>query len=288
MNCPKRRSVRSPHLLRSTWLFASSLIWAGACTAGPHDGRLLGTAGTLQVEGVGGGGLVPWATIAGYGSEDQYGIALGSSHFEQSTTRLSTVAVALGLHNRVEFSLAKQTLQLDQPNISIKQDVFGFKWRVAGDLIYGDQPQWTLGLQAKRLHDDELASALGNQRQGIEPYLSVARLWLNGPFGRHVFLNGTLRASRAQQTGLLGFGDRWAVLPELSAAVFLDRRWAVGLEYRFKPDALDTGHEDDWKDLFLSFSPNKHCTLVLAGANLGRISGERRVRGTFLSLQVTP
>ena len=35
------------------------------------DGKLIGTAGLTQIEGAGGGGLVPWATLSGYDSEDQ-------------------------------------------------------------------------------------------------------------------------------------------------------------------------------------------------------------------------
>ena len=34
-------------------------------------GRLLATGGVTQIEGTGGGGLVPWALITGYGTRDQ-------------------------------------------------------------------------------------------------------------------------------------------------------------------------------------------------------------------------
>ena len=34
------------------------------------QGKLLGTPGVSQVEGSAGGGLVPWAQLAGYASED--------------------------------------------------------------------------------------------------------------------------------------------------------------------------------------------------------------------------
>ena len=34
------------------------------------EGKLIGTAGLNQIEGSGGGGIVPWATLAGYDSRD--------------------------------------------------------------------------------------------------------------------------------------------------------------------------------------------------------------------------
>src|SRR6476660_8168299 len=39
----------------------------------PDSGKLLATGGVSQLEGAGGGGLTPWALIAGYGTRDSYG-----------------------------------------------------------------------------------------------------------------------------------------------------------------------------------------------------------------------
>ena len=38
------------------------------------QGKLLGTPGVSQVEGSAGGGLVPWAQLAGYASDDEFAI----------------------------------------------------------------------------------------------------------------------------------------------------------------------------------------------------------------------
>jgi hypothetical protein len=38
------------------------------------SGRLLGTGAVTQIEGQGGGGIVPWALISGYGTSDGIGV----------------------------------------------------------------------------------------------------------------------------------------------------------------------------------------------------------------------
>jgi hypothetical protein len=39
----------------------------------PDEGKLPLTAGFTDIDGAGGAGLVPWAIITGYGTEDSYG-----------------------------------------------------------------------------------------------------------------------------------------------------------------------------------------------------------------------
>ncbi len=46
--------------------------WAQSLTA-PDLGKLTATGGVSQIEGAGGGGLMLWALITGYGSRDSYG-----------------------------------------------------------------------------------------------------------------------------------------------------------------------------------------------------------------------
>ena len=76
----------------------------------------------------------------------------------------------------------------------------------------------------------------------------------------------------------------------------LSPQLALGAEWRAKPDNLDhsvlgTGalREDDWKDLFLAWAPNKQLSLTLAYVDLGRIAPAlqpRRQRGGYLSVQL--
>ena len=62
---------RPERLAQSCAIVVGCWLGAGAAlAAGPDQGKLLATGGVSQVEGAGGGGLVPWALITGYGSVD--------------------------------------------------------------------------------------------------------------------------------------------------------------------------------------------------------------------------
>jgi hypothetical protein len=115
--------------------------------------------------------------------------------------------------------------------------------------------------------------------------------WLLGAGGRNLLLSGNLRWTRANQAGLLGFGgDRRRareLVAEASAALLLDRHWALGLEYRQKPDNLAFAREDDWRDAFVAWFPSKRLAVVAAWADLGDIATLRDQRGWYLSVQVS-
>ena len=74
------------------------------------------------------------------------------------------------------------------------------------------------------------------KRSGTDIYLSATKLFL----AQGILVNGTLRATKANQTGLLGFGaaghDSYQIKPEISVAYLLSSSVAIGAEYRAKPD----------------------------------------------------
>ncbi|MET0129288.1 MAG: DUF3034 family protein, partial [Stenotrophomonas chelatiphaga] len=115
-------------------------------------------------------------------------------------------------------------------------------------------------------------------------------LLLDAAGGYQLLLNGTLRWTRANQGGLLGFGgDRKSgrsVVLEGSAAVLLDPALAIGVEYRQKPDNLGFADEDHWRDVFVAWFPGKHVSLTVAWADLGSIATLEDQRGPYASLQV--
>ncbi|MBO9740690.1 DUF3034 family protein [Xanthomonas axonopodis pv. begoniae] len=262
------------------------------------DGRLLATGGVSMIEGSSGGGIVPWATLSGYGTRDELGTVAFATHVDSGDYRLDVQGAALTVGNRLELSLARQRLDLGAlqdrlglPWNALGQDVFGAKWRVAGDLVYGHAPQVSLGVQYKRLRNGTLPLAIGaRDDHGTDIYVSASRLLLQGAAGYQLLLNGTLRATRANQTGLLGFGgDRrnsYRLVPEVSAAVVLSPSWAVGAEYRGKPNNLGFAREQAWADAFVAWFPSKHVSLTAAWADLGDIATLADQRGPYLSLQV--
>ncbi|KQQ74710.1 hypothetical protein ASF73_09980 [Xanthomonas sp. Leaf131] len=262
------------------------------------EGRLLATGGVSMIEGSSGGGIVPWATLSGYGTRDELGTVVFATHVDSGDYRLDVQGAALTVGNRLELSLARQRLDLgtlqDRLNLpwnALGQDVFGAKLRLHGDLVYGRAPQVSLGVQYKRLRNGTLPLAIGaRDDHGTDVYVSASRLFLQGAGGYQLLLNGTLRATRANQTGLLGFGgDRgngYRLVGEVSAAVVLSPSWAVGVEYRDKPNNLGFAREQAWADAFVAWFPSKHVSLTAAWADLGDIATLTDQRGPYLSLQV--
>ncbi len=282
---------------RTAWLLAVVSVGTIATPAWAAQGRLLATGGASQVEGAGGGGLVPWATLSGYGTREQEGGAVFATRVDTGDYALDVQGAAFTFGNRLELSVARQRLDLGQlrrqlslPWQSLGQDVFGAKLRLAGDLVYTRPPQVSIGVQYKRLRDGALPLALGaRDDSGVDAYVSASKLFLRGPGGYQWLLNGTVRSTRANQLGLLGFGGdhkaaRSLVL-EGSAAVLLAPSFAIGVEYRQKPDNLAFAREDDWRDAFVAWFPNKHVSVVAAWAELGSIASLDHQRGAYLSLQ---
>jgi hypothetical protein len=261
------------------------------------DGRLLATGGASSIDGSAGGGITPWAVLAGYGERGEWGADVFATRVETGDYRLDVAGIAASFDNRIELSYARQRFDLSTlarnlnlPENSLSQDIFGLKVRLFGDLIYDPLPQVSLGLQHKRQRDFLIPSLVGAQRSSdTEGYLTASRLILGGAFGYNLLLNAGLRYSRANELGLLGFGgdrrDRHSVLKEGSIAVLLNPHWALGVEYREKPDNLGFAGESDWADLFVGYFPSKHLAVVLAYARLGEIASLDNQEGVYLSLQ---
>ncbi len=268
--------------------FTKMCLWVSAfALAHPAlgaDGKLLGTGGLVSIEGNAGGGITPWAVLAGYGENDQWSASAAVTQVQTQDFRLRSASVALGIYNRVELSFARQ--RFDIPNDTLGQEIFGAKVRVAGDLIYGSLPQVSLGTQFKRSTDANTLAALGiADTRDVDLYASVSRLFLQGPFDRSTLVNATVRSTKAQQTGLLGFSAKRKLVFEGSAALLLSRSLALGLEYKSKPDQLPGLREDAWRDVFLSWFPNKNLTLALAYVDLGAVAGKKNQSGYFFTLQ---
>ncbi len=263
----------------------------------PESGRLLAMAGVTQIEGDGGGGLVPWALITGYGTRDAVG---GNAHYTFVHTGdfdLHSAGAAIGLYDRVEVSFARQwfdtravggKLGLDK-NHSFDQNIVGLKVRLFGDAVYEQEswlPQVAVGAQYKSNNRSKLLSAIGaKSSDGVDFYVSATKLFLV----ESLLLNATVRATKANQFGLLGFGgDRYGGYSaqfEGSAAYLISRNVAVGGEVRTKPDNLGFAREDNAWDLFAAWFVNKNLSATLAYVQLGRIAGQHDQNGVYLSMQ---
>ena len=254
-------------------------------------GKLLGTSGVSQIEGSGGGGLVPWATISGYTTRDELGGSAFFSAVSVDDFRMSSYGASYAYKDRIEVSFAHQDFRSDDKTIKLSQDIAGFKLRLMGDVVFSYWPQIALGLQYKDTNHAKTISAFGAKNdQGIDFYLAATKAWLDGPLHRTFVLNTTLRYTKANQIGLQGFGgdtkNEYKALLEASAGFFLSRYWVLGAEYRQKPDQLSALKEDDWKNLFLAYFPNKNAAFTFALVDLGRLGGKGKQKGAYLSLQL--
>jgi hypothetical protein len=278
-------------------VFTLALGTALAAAPAAHAGsRLLATGGVTQIEGSAGGGLAPWALIAGLGSDRQIGASASCTRVEPQDFTLDTCALSVGIRDRVELSIARQTFDVSSviPDTDITQTIVGVKVKLFGDAVY-DQDRWypqvSAGVQYKRNADFAFVpSLLGARRDSdFEPYLAATKVYLAGPFSRTWLVNATLRATRANQLGILGFGgdrsDSRSVVAEMSAAMFVSDSVVVGAEYRQKPDKLGAFEEEDFSDLFVAWFPVKNFSVTAAFVDLGNITIHDNQRAWYLSLQ---
>lgn len=252
------------------------------------QGKLVATAGLLQVEGAGGGGLVPWATLSGYDTQDEISINAGITQVSVRDYRLNTLAVSASFYDRFEVSISEQTFDLSTLGGDIKQEIIGFKYKISGDAVYSNWPQFSLGLMHKSLQDKEIANALGaSSTQGIDIYVAATKIHLGAVFGYNAVWNITARATKANELGLLGFGssnnDSYKLMGEASFGLLFSRHLAIGIEYRQKPDNLGL-KEDDWADIFITYIPSKSVNFTLAWVDLGTIAGASKQQGIYVSI----
>ena len=151
------------------WLGCVSALLSVCAQA--DQGRLIATAGASSIEGAAGGGITPWAVLAGYGEAGEWGSTVFATHIDLPDYALDVKGLAVAFDNRVEMSYARQRLdigslasKLHLPQDSLNQDIFGLKVRLFGDVIYDELPQVSLGLEYKH-QDDFLVPTLAGAKR---------------------------------------------------------------------------------------------------------------------------
>ena len=259
--------------------------------------KLLATSGVSQVEGAGGGGLATWALITGYGTRDSVGANLHYTYVGLSDFHLHSVGAAVGLFDRVELSYAFQAFDTEKTGgalglgdgFTFHQHILGAKVKLYGDAVYDQDswlPQFALGLQYKSNDRNAVIKAVGGKSDnGVDIYLAASKLFL----AESLLVNVTLRETKANQFGILGFGgdknNDYSTQFEGSAALLLSRQFAVGAEFRTKPSNLSFAKEENAFDLFASYFFSKNLSATLAYVDLGNIAIRNNQQGVYLSLQ---
>jgi hypothetical protein len=266
--------------------------------SGPtFSSKLLLTGGVTNIEGSAGGGLTPWAIIGGNGTKEQVGGSVFYTHVRANDYNLNVAGAMVGLFDRVELSYAEQKFDTREVGGSLglgngykfTQKVYGAKVRVAGDAVLEQDswlPQIAIGLQHKENDRGDLLRALGiRSDKGTDYYVSATKLFLSSS----ILVNGTVRLTKANQTGILGFGtntkDKYKAYAEGSVAYLLRKDLAIGAEFRQKPDNLGF-KENNWYDLFVAYAPTKNISVTLAYVDLGNIVIKEKQRAPYLSVQI--
>ena len=259
--------------------------------------KLLLTGGVSTIEGSGGGGLSTWATTTGYGDDEGIGANLHGTLVTLPDFEFRTWGVAAAAFDRVEVSYARQSFDTRDAGAALglgkgftfNQDVVGVKVVVAGDAVYDQDrllPQIAVGAQYKKNDRGAIIAAVGGEDdEGVDYYVAATKILLD----RSLVLNGTVRMTKANQTGLLGFGgpngDSYAPEFEGSVAWLASKRLAFGAEYRTKSGNLAFAREDDWMDVFAAWAINKNLSITAAYVDLGDIATFKDQRGFYISLQ---
>jgi hypothetical protein len=308
-----QRSVRGQNIIRLT--LTATLLSTAYSNAFADTGKLLLTGGVSTVEGAAGGGISPWAVIGSSATAGEQGISASASRLNTQDFDLTTYGLAIGINERFELSYSQQDLNASStygvvstvvptiaPGQHLKMDVLGAKVRLVGDAVLDSDslmPQVSAGVLYKSTSAGSyigVLNALGAKTTGTDVYIAATKLFL----ANSVLVNGTLRATEANQGGLLGFGangeQKYQLVPEVSIAYLLRKDLAVGAEYRVMPNNFQNSispgylHSDDWQDLFVAWAPSKHLSITAAYVNLGQVvpvaNAFRRQDGLYVSAQI--
>jgi len=261
------------------------------------SGKLLATGGVSNVEGAGGGGIATWALITGYGTRDGVGLDAHYTYVGLSDYSLQSVGAAIGILDRVELSYAWQAFDTQKTGgalglgngFTFHQNIVGLKVKLFGEAVYDQDslwPQVAAGLQYKSNDRGAVIAAVGGKASdGVDFYVTGTKLFL----AQSLLVDVTLRETKANQLGILGFGgdknDGYSTQFEGSLAYLISRKFALGAEYRSKPDNLSIAKEDAAFDVFAAYFFSKNVSLTLAYANLGNIVIHDNQQGVYASLQ---
>lgn len=285
-------------------VLATAVLALSATSAMADSYRLLATGGVTNIEGSAGGGLTPWAVIAGYGTNEESDVDAFYTNVTTPNFTLNDIGLNAGFDDRVEVSAAQQRFGLGPtgdlalmvgPNYELRQNIVGVKVRLFGNIVY-DQDSWLPEVSVGTHYYDNTSELDGmktvellgaKDNTGEDYYVAATKLWIGAFFGRDLLGNLTLRATKANQSGLLGFGgdldNSYKIEPEASLVVLLNDNIGVGGEYRRMPQELTIATQRDWADAFVAYFPNKNLSLTFGYATLGTIAGAPNQNGLYLS-----
>lgn len=271
----------------------TGLVLGVALAAAP-----LAQAAVTDVDGAAGGGIVPWALLAPSTPTASF------TYVNTGDYSLTSLGISGTLFKRLELSYARQAFNTGPVGLgTINVDTFGAKVKLLG--MSAKLPQVAVGVMYKVNEDKSKLVAGGvpyKSDTGVDFYVAGTKVF--NVAGKNVLVDATVRMTRANQLGILGFGangagnsNSYSANFEGSAGVFVTADTIVGAEYRMKPNNFSGSglKENDWWDVFFAYLPNPHYSLTLAYANLGNIvqpacnggACGAREKGLYLQVQAS-
>lgn len=230
----------------------------------------------LNIEGEGGGGIVPWAYTINPAKDGSIGRpALGVWTWISNGYTINFWTAGMSLTDRIEVGFAWQNLDITTLRSDLKDDS-GRALGASNALDASEDNLQMITAHAKLLLlkeseyipavaasveykkalnvDDldrnltrDLRDVLGAsaprllETMGVEDDTGVdfnlMATKLWNP-GISILTAVNLRYTKANQLGFLGFADDWSLHPEVTLAILPEPNVAIGLEYRHKPDEL--------------------------------------------------
>ena len=306
------RHTRALRAAVVTGFLGGSLLGGRAATAdnliGSDEGKFLLTAGFNDLEGSGGGGLVPLAFISGYGSSDSWGANAHFTNIQLKDFQLRAYGVAVGALDRVEVSYTRHEFNVTGTaldGLGVTQDIVGIKVKLLGDAVYAQNswiPQLAVGAEYHKNEGIDNGAAVGlptvvsptqlgaASEHGTDFYIAATKVFL----AESLVVNAVVRATKANEFGLLGFGgdlkNTYSYKPEGTVAYLLTRHLALGAEIRTRPHNLSVDDESTAYTVFLGWTPTKNISVVAAYLNIGGVLGpvtgvSRHQDGPYISVQ---
>ena len=195
---------------------------------------------------------------------------------------LSTYGVTVGVANRVEFSLARQTFDTRDagaqlglgPDFKFNQNIFGAKVRLFGDAVLDQDtwvPQVAAGIQFKHNEQGDVVKAVGAaSNSGTDFYLSATKLLLAAEPAaqRHAAIHQgePVRPARIRRRQVERLSRRVRSIGGVHAVEkHRDRR-----RVPHQADNLSFAREQNAYDAFVAWAPTKHVSLTARLCRAGR------------------
>jgi hypothetical protein len=300
-----RRRAQVRRKLEEINVFRKTLLTAGLCAAVLFAAAARADAIPTEIEGAAGGGLSAWALTAPTAE-------LSYWYYGAQDITLQNASISGTLFKKLELSYANPWL--NYPNVGnalnisshVGETIYGAKYQFLAPDPKKAMPALALGVQVKNAYGQlpTTLKAIGaiNSTSGVDFYLAATDLVKFA--GTTWVLDGTFRATDANQFGLLGFGggtigghNGYSLEPEFALDAFVAPDVVVGGEYRFAPNNISPavlGIQEGGKFDFHAAFMAKNFALTAAYLNLSQVGPNPSVlpantpnqQGLYLQAQV--